>query len=813
MPVNNEGNWIPGPLNQGMWDEDPTVAQGLFPVHRFEADRARFDASNPQEWLRVMTEMVGPPKDPQHPFVQTEYGIAYQPADPDWRNWRVSQTNDVTDQYFDTAFRGMGVFEGIASGDAPGFGLIAGGIMGGNLVNNLLTTGGVGALNPFSGLDALSGGSGVGGAAFDASQAGLFGDSLAGVGGGGVTADLAGTASWGVNEAAQAITKGVEQGALQLTDVQQWAQQLGGLNADGTIKWAAIDASPTIQSLGYIDSGAVIPGWDQWISQNGSSFTADPSAIDLTGNPLNTGPGPLTDIQLPNLPPGSTTAAQQLIDGSTDAADNLYNPPVADPITDVADNLYNPPADPGYNPEQPGAPVQEGPTNPSTGPSGSLPPITTAANALEKILNGTATAADWAKLLGLGGLLGLGISENGQNNTSTQTTTSSLPDWYTAAVQDLISKAKNITPSSAWKPYEDKAQDYFARGTALNTSAEPYLDRAGELFDASTAPNTAWQGDFNTARDWLNASAAPNTAWQGDFNTARDWLNASTAPNTAWQPYMDRATELTNLSARTLPEIDLNTYMNPYLQSVLDPLKARYDVDVAGRLNEINSQAAMRNAFGTNRNALISSRAQGEADRVWNENEANIRKGAFDFATNAALTDLTRLGAAGTSFANFGKTAGGFTQADLERMGLTGRSYADIGAAAGRLTQADLERMGLTGRSFVDTGTAAGRLTQADLERLNTAGTGYTNLGRTAADITNADLNRLLSAGSSTIGQARDVGALSNADALLPIVAGGTALSGVRLPVNSTVTTTNPPPSMFGQVAGALTAAHGLGIV
>lgn len=119
-------------------------------------------------------------------------------------------------------------------------------IMGGAVVG-----GGLSGL--FDGLTAGGAGGGIGGGAGGAAS-GLSAETLAWMQAAGYTpAEIASIGSqFGAGGALTSAASG-------LTDVQQWAQKLGGLNPDGSINWSAIDASPEITSMGSLEGAPVIP--------------------------------------------------------------------------------------------------------------------------------------------------------------------------------------------------------------------------------------------------------------------------------------------------------------------------------------------------------------------------------------------------------------------------------------------------------------------------------------------------------------------------------------------------------------------------
>jgi len=112
---------------------------------------------------------------------------------------------------------------------------------------------------------------------------------------GGMAADagaLSGAAGSGGNVGFFDDILGNSVGNSGLTDVQQWADSLGGLNADGSINWAAIDASPALQSMGAIsgDYGAIPFG----TSASGTGTILDQINTLMNGGSL---PGGLSSLK------------------------------------------------------------------------------------------------------------------------------------------------------------------------------------------------------------------------------------------------------------------------------------------------------------------------------------------------------------------------------------------------------------------------------------------------------------------------------------------------------------------------------------
>lgn len=361
-------------------------------------------------------------------------------------------------------------------------------------------------------------------------------------------------------------------------------------------------------------------------------------------------------------------------------------------------------------------------------------------------------------------LLGGALSDRNTDPT-VQTQKVDLPDWYENKSRDLWRTANNIDFDDTWK-------EFFGDGEDLITKA-------------ARQQNNAWRPYATDAERLAESGAATNTAWQPYMGRALNLTNRAAQWNDAYRPYLDRAAALTDRSALTIPELDLSAYMNPYLDSVLDPMRERYNTETSAALQGLDSRAAQMNAFGRNRHQLMKSYTDADRARGWNETEGGVRAGAFNSAVNTALQDQARLGALGRDFAGYGKMAGDYFGGDLDRFGALGRNMGEFARTAGTFREGDYQRDLSAGDNMADLARIAGGFRESDINRDLAAGTALGNLGTNYAS------------------------AAKTFD-LLPVIAGSTALDGIRLPSTTTTTTTNPPPSLFGQLVGGATALSGL---
>lgn len=131
-----------------------------------------------------------------------------------------------------------------------------------------------------------------------------------------------------------------------------------------------------------------------------------------------------------------------------------------------------------------------------------------------------------------------------------------------------------------------------------------------------------------------------------------------------WKPYIDEGAALTRKAAGGIPSVNLDDYMNPYMDAVMPGVRRE-----AEKLKIAQNAAAGRvGAFGGTRMAVENSLA----DRNLLETTGKIRMSAFDNATGLASKDLDRMGQAGAAFTNMGSTVGKLGTGDVSNLAQAG---------------------------------------------------------------------------------------------------------------------------------------------
>lgn len=181
-------------------------------------------------------------------------------------------------------------------------------------------------------------------------------------------------------------------------------------------------------------------------------------------------------------------------------------------------------------------------------------------------------------------------------DTTTSTTTTQLPEYMQPYVTDLLARSK----------------------TQSNQGYQTYNNP--RLADFSTDTNTA----FGMVRD--QAAAGLPAA----FGTAQ-----STVGNLAGY-------QAGNITTGMIPGMDVNAYMNPYVENVLDVQKQRANQNFAEQQAGRNDAAIKAGAFGGNRRFVADSLAQRDANQQLQQIDAEGLAGAFDRATALYSSDQTR---------------------------------------------------------------------------------------------------------------------------------------------------------------------------
>lgn len=195
-----------------------------------------------------------------------------------------------------------------------------------------------------------------------------------------------------------------------------------------------------------------------------------------------------------------------------------------------------------------------------------------------------------------------------QNVNQTTTTTTQVPQWMEEPLVRMIKSGESL-------------------------AGQPYTPYQGPRISGFTPDQ---QTSFQGVRD--NAYAGINSLGQA-------------------QSYVDQ-------SAMGIPDMNVQQYMNPFLQAAIDPAALELERAYQKDLNAIRAEAAANDAFGGSRQAI----REGTVQRNFQENLADLYArglaGGYDRATALYSDDRNRMANAGQLTSGIGE----LTQA----MGLRG---------------------------------------------------------------------------------------------------------------------------------------------
>ena len=212
--------------------------------------------------------------------------------------------------------------------------------------------------------------------------------------------------------------------------------------------------------------------------------------------------------------------------------------------------------------------------------------------------------------------------DSGDSQTTSSTSTVTLPSWITSAAQSALAEAERLG-TRAYTPYT---------GTRLVGFTSPEKEAQRRLLDLSNA---------GMGQEELAAAIAATK-------------------------------DASQYTPQTIPQMDLQAYMNPYLQNVSDRTMADFARQQTINQQQLASKAAAAGAFGGSRFGIVEAEnARNYADLYANQ-MAKMYGQAYESATGLAQSDLDRaLKAQGQNL---------LAAQQLANLGLTGRKMTEADA-------------------------------------------------------------------------------------------------------------------------------------
>lgn len=195
-----------------------------------------------------------------------------------------------------------------------------------------------------------------------------------------------------------------------------------------------------------------------------------------------------------------------------------------------------------------------------------------------------------------------------------------------------------------------------------------------------SAATGAIQNAQELAQTPFNYDTTRNVAGFNPQQTAA--FNQIAALQGVYAPYLDASSQYTGAAASPISGSQIQNYMNPYQQQVVDATLANIGKNNAVQQNQLKGNAISQGALGGNRVGVAQAELARNQDLNTNQTIANLMSQGYGQALGAAQQDAGRQMQAGQQFAGLGQLAQG--------LGLQG-AQALLGA--GNQQQAQLQNV------------------------------------------------------------------------------------------------------------------------
>lgn len=288
------------------------------------------------------------------------------------------------------------------------------------------------------------------------------------------------------------------------------------------------------------------------------------------------------------------------------------------------------------------------------------------------------------------------------STTTYGTTTANLPQWYNDFLQGVAAKGNAL----AAEPFQNYGQPRIAGFTGDQNKA----------FQATRDMQGAYDGTLNSA-----ISKVQSTPTNGATAASSGYLGAAAGMNgaTAAQPYATNA-------AKTATGTNLNAYMDPYIQNVVD----RTGTLAARNLSEklmpaIGDDFIRAGQYGSTRMMGEVGNALRDTNDSMTQQIGTLLSGGFNNAQSAFQTDANRQ-------AGLASTMGSLTNTAASNM-------ANIGQVAGNMANADASTQINAGSKLADMATAGQSMDLKDAAALQAVGNQQQQLNQSNLDMAYGD--------------------------------------------------------------------------
>jgi hypothetical protein len=177
---------------------------------------------------------------------------------------------------------------------------------------------------------------------------------------------------------------------------------------------------------------------------------------------------------------------------------------------------------------------------------------------------------------------------------------------------------------------------------------------SGTTTQSQTSGSTT-SGNTNQSQTGTSTQNQTGTSTQDQTGTStqqQTGTQAQTSETTLPQWYLDlvqqqagKIDELDPMTAfdKTMLDMPINQYMNPYLEQVADPIMRRMGEDQAAQRQAFDAQRVSRGSFGTERTDMLSNQMDERQTTERGNTLSNLYSQAFGNAQGTATTDLNRM--------------------------------------------------------------------------------------------------------------------------------------------------------------------------
>lgn len=190
----------------------------------------------------------------------------------------------------------------------------------------------------------------------------------------------------------------------------------------------------------------------------------------------------------------------------------------------------------------------------------------------------------------------------------------------------------------------------------------------------TSGPPQKWQdAAWNTVQQATTVAGQPYTPYGGqrvaDFNADQNAAFQSIRDSQGLgTPYLNQASDYATRGGAQITGDDINRYMNPYIQSVVDATQNDFNVQNQREFQNVNSNAAKMGALTGDRSQVANVLTQESQRRQQDPLIAGLRASGFDTALGAAQQDRSAATQAAGMFSNLGTQAQTLAANDQQRL-------------------------------------------------------------------------------------------------------------------------------------------------